>query len=150
MRGLKFALSAACVSFALGFAGSANAQLGGQQSQSATFGLKVCNNANENIVISLAHRVSPTDARFVVHGWFGLAPGCEQVTLPRGWVYYFALPTTSEGYWGGDTNICISIKGNYERIIDQNYVCKEGEEVLAPFQGVQVTNQQTYTININK
>ena len=138
MRALKSAVSAIGIALALGLAGP-----GAAQPQQNTFTMKVCNASGKDIILALAHRVSanPSETRFVVRGWVGLKQGCGDGELPRGWFYYFAVAADGSKFWGGETGLCVSFKGAFERIHSDNYACKADGEVIAPFKGVQVINQ---------
>ncbi|MEA2906451.1 MAG: hypothetical protein QOG83_874 [Alphaproteobacteria bacterium] len=139
---LKLAFSIIALSLGLGLAAPAEAQQG-------TFTLKLCNNSGGDILLSVAHRRSTTDNRFMVHGWYAVPTGCNDVPgLPKGWFYYFGLAADGQKFWGGDTNICVSSKGSFERTITQNYACT-GDEALVGFEGINVQpNQNTITVTL--
>jgi uncharacterized membrane protein len=145
MRGLKSALSIAGVALALGVAGP-----GPVQAQQNTFTLRLCNASGKDIIVALAHRVSadPAERRFVVRGWAAMKQGCGDGEFPRGWFYYFAIADDASGWWGGETGLCVSFKGSFERIHTDNYACKAEGEVIAPFKGVQVINQPAIEITL--
>jgi len=146
MRALKLALTAIGISLALAVAGP------GQAQQQNTFPLRVCNNYNQDVIMALAHRVSanPSEKRFVVRGWVALkSQECGDGEFPRGWFYYFAIAVDGSKYWGGDVGVCVSFKGPFERIHNDNYACKADGEVIAPFAGVQVVRQPGIALTFN-
>jgi uncharacterized membrane protein len=138
MKGLKSALSITGIVLALGLAGP-----GAAQPQQNTFTFRLCNASGKDVIVALAHRASAnsSETRFVVRGWAALQQGCADGELPRGWFYYFAIASDASTYWGGDVGLCVSFKGQFERIHTDNYACKADGEVIAPFKGVQVINQ---------
>jgi len=142
MRALKLAATVVCLSFAFGLADRPNAQ--GQ-----VFTLKFCNRSNDQIQLALAHRVSPTDSRFRIRGWFNLPSGCFDVPgIPKGWVYYFGIATDGSGHWGGNaTQICVSATAFDRTTGSGTYECKPNEQLVG-FAG-KLVEEDIYTVNFN-
>jgi uncharacterized membrane protein len=127
-------LSLAGVLCALGIATA-----GPTYAQTNVFVLRTCNSTGEPVNVSVASRVSPTDARWVVRGWWIVPPGeCGNLArLPKGWIYLYAMSEGKE--WAGkDVGLCVEIPGPFERIVDENRKEECAEDLYKGYLGVQV------------
>jgi len=142
MKAWKLALAVIGFALVLGPVDQPNAQGG------SVFTLKLCNRSNEDIQLALIHRVSPTDNRFRIRGWFDLPRGCYDVTgLPRGWVYWFGVAKSGKGFWGGKaTDVCIGA-APFDRVSGGGYECKPDEQLVG-FAG-NVIDVDVYTVTFN-
>ena len=132
MKVLKVALAALCFSLGLGLMNESPAQ----QGDARLFVLRICNNSGLDALAAFVHKVSPTDNRWIIHGWYDIKQGCQELgTVPKGWFYYFALAKGGQGSWGGKSvNICVSARA-FERIESNGgYTCKPDEELVG-FEG---------------
>jgi uncharacterized membrane protein len=125
---------------------------GGAHSQ--TFVWRVCNKSAVNAAVAVSARVSPSDSRFQVQGWWAIAKGeCANIgNFPQGWVYFYAEQDGGSGnvYWGGNTTqICVRYPGPFTRIATANYTCRSDER-LRGFDGAFIPdNTGTYTVTID-
>ena len=152
MRALTLALSIAGLSLPALLVGMS----GPGQAQGPTFKLELCNAYSRTILVSLVHRASPNDQKYIVEGWYGVeSRKCASGDVPRGNFATFALSINGdkvEKIWGGQGNqanaVCVDLsKIEYSRELTENYECKEENgEVLVPFQVWRVTNQPSFKV----
>jgi uncharacterized membrane protein len=121
--------------------------------QAQTFQFQVCNHSTVPASVATVSYVSPTDDRFVVQGWWSVAPGtCSTIgTFPQGWFYFYAEETNTQAVvWAGtDAQLCVDYPGPFSRINTANYTCTSSE-VLRGFTGTQISSTTgTFTWNLN-
>ncbi len=138
------------VGFFLVFAGLC---FSAQSAQAQDFQFVVCNHSNVPASVATTSYVSPTDQRFVVQGWWGVAPGaCSTIgTFPQGWFYFYAEETNTQAVvWSGTAaQLCVDYPGPFQRINTANYTC-QSNEVLRGFSVTQISSTTgTFTWNLN-
>ena len=111
--------------------------------------MRVCNSSPLQAFTVMASRVSVTDQRWVLRGWWSVPAGqcINAQRVPKGWVYDYSESEKSR--WDGkDVNLCVQYPGPFERIINQSDQCPP--EQLKGFTGVQLTDpqMQSYTITL--
>ena len=128
----------------LGFVGAAHAQ-------NQTFLFRICNASAVPAAAAVTSRVSPTDNRWVVRGWWIVNAGdCANIgNFPKGWIYFYAEQKDSgQIYWGGSAvQLCITYPGPFERINTTGFTCENNE--LKGFDSEQVgpgTGTFTWTL----
>jgi len=145
-----FAIGLCLISLSLmvGFSGSGKAE------SADTFKLELCNKYGKIIALSLINRSAPNSDKFVVHGWYGIKVNdCVTGDLPRGEVGVFAYADAGNNQvktWGGDTQICVTIGKNFQRVLTQNYRCRrEANELTVGFAILKVTDEPAVSIPLD-
>jgi uncharacterized membrane protein len=138
------------LSLMLGMPGSSQAQKGG----GATFKLQVCNKYGKLIALALVNRTAPGENRLVVHGWYGIAANkCIEGDLPQGPLGLFAFADAGNNQlkaWGGDTQICVRVDKNFQRVITPNYRCRrENNETTVGFGVVENVDQPEVSLDLD-
>jgi uncharacterized membrane protein len=145
MGAAKVRLAGLFCSLAIVLAGSGRAH-------SQTFTWQVCNQSGVRAAVAVTARVSPSDSRFQVQGWWVVDSGqCINMgNFPQGWVYIYAEQDGGGLYWGGNTTqTCVRYPGPWTRIATANYTCRSDER-LKGFDGTFIPDGTgTYTVTLN-
>jgi uncharacterized membrane protein len=146
MSVVKSGLVAIVFAVASLFAASAGAQ-------AQTFSFVVCNHSSVQASVATASHASPTDANFVVQGWWSVGAGaCVTIgSFPQGTFYYYAEQTnTQQLVWKGtDAQVCVQYPGPFTRTNTANYTCASNEELRGFTLSTIAANIGTFTWNLN-
>jgi uncharacterized protein DUF1036 len=109
------------------------------------FTFRICNRSNVVIALAVSHHASPSDAGFIVEGWWIIEPSqCGTQRYPKGWFYFYCEQRGS----GTDLKLCVQYPGPFTRRNTTGFTCEE--KLLKGFRSVLIKpdqNEYTFTLN---